>query len=62
MGQWYALAHGLPAARVVRLPDGGAPPNGSFVLGRTQACDYTCVRVADADTFWLARAAISTAS
>ena len=26
MGQWYAVSHGLPLSRVVRLPDGGAPP------------------------------------
>jgi hypothetical protein len=56
MGQWYAIADGLPASRVARLPDGGVPPRGSLVLGRTQSCDYKCVRLVDADTFWLARA------
>ena len=57
MGQWYAVSHGLPASRVVRLADGGTPPAGSLVLGRVQSCDYVCVRLAAADTFWLARAA-----
>jgi hypothetical protein len=57
MGQWYALSNGRPRSRIVRLPDGGAPPPGALVLGRTQSCDYECVRLADADTFWLARAA-----
>jgi 4-amino-4-deoxy-L-arabinose transferase-like glycosyltransferase len=57
MGQWYAVSHGLLQSRVVRLRDGGVPPTGSMVLGRTQACDYTCVQLAEADSFWLARAA-----
>ncbi|HZQ16729.1 MAG TPA: hypothetical protein VFA82_08145 [Gaiellaceae bacterium] len=56
MGQWYAVTHGLPAARVVRLPDGGVPPKGAMVLGRTQSCDYVCDQLAEADSFWLARA------
>ena len=57
MAQWYAVSHGLPLSRVVRLPDGAAPPRGSMVLGRARPCDYVCVRLATADTFWLARAA-----
>jgi 4-amino-4-deoxy-L-arabinose transferase-like glycosyltransferase len=57
MGQWYAVSHGLPASRVVRLGDGAIPPPGSMVLGRTQSCDYVCVQLAEADSFWLARAA-----
>ena len=57
MGQWYAVTHGLPASRVVRLPDGGIPPTGSMVLGRTQSCDYVCDQLDEADSFWLARAA-----
>lgn len=57
MGQWYAVSHGLPASRVVRLGDGAIPPVGSMVLGRTQSCDYVCVQLAEADSFWLARAA-----
>jgi 4-amino-4-deoxy-L-arabinose transferase-like glycosyltransferase len=62
MAQWYAVSHGLPASRVARLPDGAIPPTGSMVFGRLQSCDYTCVRLADADTFWLARAAGATPS
>jgi 4-amino-4-deoxy-L-arabinose transferase-like glycosyltransferase len=54
---WYAVSHGLPQSRVVRLPDGGIPPVGSMVFGRTQECDYVCDRIASADSFWLARAA-----
>jgi 4-amino-4-deoxy-L-arabinose transferase-like glycosyltransferase len=57
MAQWYAVSHGLPASRVARLPDGGIPPTGSVVFGRLESCDYVCVRLAEADTFWLARAA-----
>ena len=57
MGQWYAVSHGLPQSRVVRLGDGAIPAAGSMVLGRTQACDYVCVQLAEADSFWLARAA-----
>jgi 4-amino-4-deoxy-L-arabinose transferase-like glycosyltransferase len=55
MGRWYAVAEGLPPARVVRLADGGVPPVGSVVLGRVQACDFPCLHFAEADTFWLAR-------
>jgi hypothetical protein len=55
MGRWYALTKGVPKTRVVRLADGAAPAPGSIVLGRTQPCDFACVRIADADTFWLAR-------
>jgi hypothetical protein len=53
---WYAVTHHLVADRVNILPDGGAPPNGSMVFGRLQACDYTCIRLAQADTYWIARA------
>jgi hypothetical protein len=55
MGQWYAVVDGLPATRVVRLPDGAVPSAGSIVLGRTQPCDFTCIRFAQANTFWLAK-------
>jgi len=54
MGRWFAVSHGLPTSRVARLADGGIPPNGSMVLGRVQSCDFVCVRIAEADTFWLA--------
>jgi 4-amino-4-deoxy-L-arabinose transferase-like glycosyltransferase len=54
MGRWFAVSHGLSASRVVRLADGGIPPDGSMVFGRVQSCDYVCARLAEADTFWLA--------
>jgi hypothetical protein len=54
---WYAVSHGLPSSRVSILPDGGIPPLGSMVFGRLQACDYTCPHIADAETYWIARAA-----
>lgn len=53
---WYAVTHGLPASRVSILPDGGRPPVGSMVFGRLQACDYSCTHLAEADTYWIARA------
>lgn len=53
---WYAVTHGIPLSRVVRLPDGGMPPEGSIVFGRTQACDYVCAQLGTADSFFLARA------
>jgi hypothetical protein len=54
--QWYVLEHGLPAASVSMLPDGGIPPEGATVFGRIQECDYTCVKVEEMDTYWVARA------
>jgi hypothetical protein len=57
---WYAVTHGIPRARVVILSDGGAPPaTGSIAFGRLQACDYTCPHIADYDTYWIARAKLS---
>ena len=56
MALWYAVSHGLPAARVSILPDGGRPPKGSTAFGRFQTCDYPCTHFAEADTYWLARA------
>lgn len=53
---WYVVSHGLPASRVQILPDGGVPPAGSAVFGRLQQCDYACTKLAEADTYWLARA------
>lgn len=53
---WYAVTHGLPARRVSILPDGGRPPAGSMVFGRLDACDYSCTRLSEADTYWIARA------
>jgi hypothetical protein len=57
MAGWYAVTHHIPLSRVVRLPDGGIPPNGSMVFGLTQSCDYVCPRLATADAYWMARAA-----
>jgi 4-amino-4-deoxy-L-arabinose transferase-like glycosyltransferase len=54
--QWYAVAHGLPFDRVVRLSDGAVAPTGATVFGRVQACDYVCRRIASADTYWVAEA------
>jgi hypothetical protein len=55
---WYATAHHVPLSRVIRLPDGGIPPNGSIVFGYTQPCDYVCNEYERADeSYWLAKAA-----
>ena len=54
--QWYAVAHGEPFERVVRLSDGAIAPTGATVFGRVQACDYVCRRIASADTYWVAEA------
>jgi hypothetical protein len=55
LARWYALDHGVPETRVVRLPDGGVPPTGATAFGRTQPCDYRCTRVAESGDYWLAR-------
>ena len=54
--RWYTVMHRLPASRASILPDGGIPPVGAMVFGRTQPCDYVCVRLAEADSYWIARA------
>jgi 4-amino-4-deoxy-L-arabinose transferase-like glycosyltransferase len=54
--QWYAVSRGLGLDRVVRLSDGAVAPVGATVFGRFQECDYRCERVAEADTYWVARA------
>lgn len=54
---WYVVTHGIATPRVSILPDGGIPPLGSMVFGRLQTCDYTCPHIADAETYWIARAA-----
>jgi 4-amino-4-deoxy-L-arabinose transferase-like glycosyltransferase len=54
--QWYAVAHGQPFERVVRLSEGAVAPTGATVFGRVQGCDYVCRRIASADTYWLAEA------
>lgn len=55
--RWYAAEHHIAAHRVAVLPDGGIAPTRAMVFGRTQDCDYVCNRLADADSFWIARAA-----
>jgi hypothetical protein len=55
LARWYALAEGIDASRVVRLPDGGVPPTGSIAFGRTQECDYVCERIAESGDYWIAR-------
>jgi MFS family permease len=55
--RWYALEHRIAPGRVSVLADGGIAPTGSMVFGRTQDCDYVCNRLAEADSFWIARAA-----
>jgi hypothetical protein len=58
LARWYALTEGIPQTRVVRLPDGGIPPNGAIAFGRTQACDYVCTRLGQSRSgdYWIARA------
>lgn len=52
---WYAIVHHIPRSRAVILADGGVPPIGSLVFGRTQECDFGCVKIAESGEFWLAR-------
>jgi hypothetical protein len=54
--RWHAVAAGLPADRIVVLPDGGIPPEGSTVFGRFQECDYICTKISRWDDYWVARA------
>ena len=54
--RWRVIERGLPRASTVVLPDGGAPPPGATVFGRTQECDYPCTRIASIDAYWVARA------
>jgi hypothetical protein len=56
LARWYALTEGVDQSRVVRLPDGGIPPVGAIVFGRTQECDYVCERIAESGDYWIARA------
>ena len=53
--RWYAVTHGIDPARAVTLSDGGIPPHGAIIFGRLQECDFVCIRLAEADTFWIAR-------
>jgi len=52
--RWYAVEHGIPLSRVVRLSDGGVPPEGSIVAVRFLGCDFTCDELARAGDYWLA--------
>lgn len=56
--RWYALTKGIPQDRVVVLADGGIPPDGSIVFGRSQACDFDCAEFARRNSYWLARARV----
>lgn len=53
--RWFAVTHGLPLERAVILADGGVPPDGGIVFGRSQPCDFTCIEFARGDEYWLAR-------
>ena len=54
LARWHALSRGLDRSRVVRLPDGGIPPEGSVAFGRTQECDYVCDRLQESGDYWIA--------
>jgi len=54
--RWYAAQAGLPASRVVILPDGGVPPSGSLVFLRFQDCDFPCEPVASWEDYRVMRA------
>ena len=55
--RWYAVEHGIPLSHVVRLPDGGIPPEGSVVVVRFLGCDFGCDGFARAGDYWLATVA-----
>jgi hypothetical protein len=55
LARWHALARGLDESRVVRLPDGGVPPDGAVAFGSLQECDYVCERIAESGNYWIAR-------
>lgn len=55
--RWYAVEHGIPLSRVVRLPDGGIPPEGSVVVVRFLGCDFICDEFARAGDYSLATTA-----
>jgi hypothetical protein len=54
--KWYGVEHGISLARVVHVPAGTIPPDGSIVFGRFQPCAYICAKFVKADDYWLARA------
>jgi hypothetical protein len=55
LARWHALASGIDQSRVVRLPDGGVPPEGAVAFGSLQECDYVCERIAESGNYWIAR-------
>jgi hypothetical protein len=55
LARWHALASGIDRSRVVRLPDGGVPPDGAVAFGSLQECDYVCERIAESGNYWIAR-------
>jgi hypothetical protein len=55
LARWHALALGVDQARVVRLPDGGIPPDGAVAFGSLQECDYVCERIGESGNYWIAR-------
>ncbi|HEU0248495.1 MAG TPA: glycosyltransferase family 39 protein [Gaiellaceae bacterium] len=54
--RWHAVERGIPQSRIVRLPDGGVPPQGSIVFLRFQDCDFVCEAVASWEEYRLVRA------
>jgi hypothetical protein len=53
--RWHAVELGVPADRVVVLPDGGLPPPGSVVLLLFQECDFPCDEFARWEKYRLVR-------
>jgi len=54
--RWHAAERSIPQSRIVRLPDGGVPPQGSIVFLRFQDCDFVCEAVASWEEYRLVRA------
>jgi len=57
--RWHAVERGVPAGRVVVLPDGGVPPLGSVVFQLFQDCDFPCEEFARWEGYRLALARAS---
>ncbi|HEX2345338.1 MAG TPA: glycosyltransferase family 39 protein [Gaiellaceae bacterium] len=54
--RWHAAERSIPQSRIVRLPDGAVPPQGSIVFLRFQDCDFVCEAVASWEEYRLVRA------
>ena len=54
--RWRLIERGFADSSAVVLPDGGVPPSGATVFGRTQECDFACTKVATTYDYWVARA------